>query len=371
LPQDPTASQRYRLASLTNKSALARLAAIGIAVLAIAACFAYVAGWLTPGLLTQALLIDRFEEVSGGIHPGFRRNHAKGVCVTGSFESNGNGVRLSKAAVFRPGRVPVVGRFSIPGGHPYMADEPTDIRALGLSFRPSDGEEWRTAMIDIPVFIVKSAEGLYEQLLASKPDPATGQPDPAKMATFAADHPEFSRAMQVIKSNPSPSGFANASYNSLHAFRFVNAASVATPVRWSMVATEPFAPATPEQAKNPDKNYLFDDMLARLAQGPLQWRLIVTVAQPGDPTDDPTTPWPGDRERVDVGTLTINHAESEAPGNCRDINFDPLVLPWGIEPSNDPLLSARSAAYSESFRRRAGEKKTPSAVQVPVSDKGS
>jgi catalase len=70
---------------------------------------------------------------------------------------------------------------------------------------------------------------------------------------------------------------------------------------------------------------------------------------------------------VDVGTLTIDRIDSENDsendGRCRDINFDPLVLPSGIAPSDDPLLSARSAAYSESFTRRAGEKKDPSAVK--------
>jgi hypothetical protein len=71
-----------------------------------------------------------------------------------------------------------------------------------------------------------------------------------------------------------------------------------------------------------------------------------------------------------VGTLTIDHIESEAPGNCRDVNFDPLVLPFGIAPSDDPLLSARSAAYSQSFTRRAGEKKEPSAVQTPDTGMG-
>jgi catalase len=137
-------------------------------------------------------------------------------------------------------------------------------------------------------------------------------------------------------------------------------------VRWSMVPTEPFAPDTPGQAASTDKNYLFDALIARLARSPLQWHLIVTIGRPGDATDDATIPWPDDRERVDVGTLTLDRAETEAPGNCRDINFDPLVLPAGIEPSDDPLLSARSATYSESFTRREGEKKTPSAVQVPA-----
>ena len=100
----------------------------------------------------------------------------------------------------------------------------------------------------------------------------------------------------------------------------------------------------------------------RADQNPLQWHLIITVGQPGDPTSDPTLPWPPDRQQVDVGTLTIDHVESEETSPARDINFDPLVLPNGIATSDDPLLSARSAAYSQSFARREGEHKDPSAV---------
>jgi catalase len=81
---------------------------------------------------------------------------------------------------------------------------------------------------------------------------------------------------------------------------------------------------------------------------------------PGDPTNDATIPWPADREYIDAGTLTVTGIEAEGAGNCRDINFDPLVLPVGIAPSDDPLLSARSAVYSVSFARRASEAKTPS-----------
>ena len=94
----------------------------------------------------------------------------------------------------------------------------------------------------------------------------------------------------------------------------------------------------------------------------MQWRVVLTVGQAGDPTDDATLPWPEGREHVDAGTLTLDEVESEASGNCRDINFDPLGLPVGIARSDDPLLSARSAVYSQSFTRRAGEKKAPSAI---------
>ncbi len=370
MSDDRNASARYKL-SLSDKSTRAGLAIVGAVVLAIAACFAYAAGWLSPGRLTQARVIDRFEQMDG-VYPGFRRNHAKGVCITGSFDSNGQGARLSRATVFKQGRVPVIGRFSLGGGNPQMPDGPMDVYAMALSLRPAGGQEWRMATVDLPVFIVKDVQGFYDQLLALKPDPATGQPDPAKMAAFEAAHPEFVRAIQVIKSRPLPSGFADASYNSLNAFRFVDASGATRAVRWSMVASEPFTPATADQGKGPDKSYLFHDLIARLGRGPLQWHLIVTIGQPGDVTNDATIAWPSDRERVDVGTLTINHAESEAPGNCRDVNFDPLVLPWGIEPSDDPILSARSATYADSFRRREGEKKTPSAIQLPATaDRGS
>jgi len=90
---------------------LARLAAVGAIVLGVGIGFAYAGGWFSPRKLTPARLIDTFEQING-VHPGFRRNHAKGVCVAGMFESNGQGARLSSAAVFQPGRVPVIGRFA-------------------------------------------------------------------------------------------------------------------------------------------------------------------------------------------------------------------------------------------------------------------
>jgi catalase len=192
---------QYRLPSLTDKGELVRLAMIGAAVASVAGCFAYVAGWLSPHSLTQARIIDTFEQVNG-VYSGFRRNHAKGVCIAGYFESNGYGVRLSKAAVFQPGRVPIIGRFALAGGQPYMADGPKAVRSMALSFRPPNGEEWRTGMNDLPVFAVRTAEAFNEQLLASKPDPATGKPDPAKMKAFLAAHPETARAIQLINAKP-------------------------------------------------------------------------------------------------------------------------------------------------------------------------
>jgi len=147
----------------------------------------------------------------------------------------------------------------------------------------------------------------------------------------------------------------------LNAFWFVDNSGTSTPVRWSMVPEQPFAAAETAAAQG-DKNYFFDALIASIHQHPLQWHLIITIGQPNDPANDATIPWPDTREQVEVGTLTLDQVQSEATGPCRVINFDPLVLPEGIVPSDDPLLSARSAVYSQSFTRRAGEKELPSAV---------
>ncbi len=77
----------------------------------------YVNNWIGPARLTPQLFLEGFEKVFGRQY-GFRKNHAKGVVVEGYFDSNGNGRELSKAAVFRPGRTSVIGRFSLSAATP-------------------------------------------------------------------------------------------------------------------------------------------------------------------------------------------------------------------------------------------------------------
>jgi len=337
-----------------------RLTAIAGAIVVSAGLFLYAGGWFTPHELTPARIINTFEYLNG-VHSGFRRNHAKGVCVTGYFESNGQGRAVSKAQVFLPGREPIVGRFALAGGKPYADDTPQTIRSLAILFKQPDGQEWRTAMVNIPVFVVKTPQAFNEFQLASSPDPSTGKNIPGAMNAFLAKHPETAAALQMIGKHPFSSGFGDSPYYALNAFRFVNAQGESTPIRWLVTPDQTF------QANNgaaTDKNYLFDGLIAQLHAKPLRWHLILIIGQPGDSTADPTAAWPPDRQQIDAGTLTINTIESEATSPTRDINFDPLVLPDGISPSDDPLLSARSAAYSQSFTRREGEHKEPSAIST-------
>nr|WP_238390964.1 MULTISPECIES: catalase family peroxidase [unclassified Mycolicibacterium] len=359
---EPQAQPPGIRSELNRRRTLLGLAAVGGVVAVGVGGLAEAAGWLRPDALTPADFADRFEQVSGR-HDGFRRNHAKGLAATGTFTSSGAGAAVSKAAMFRAGTVPVVGRFSLSGGLPDQPDKPDTVRGLGLMFRLPDGEQWRTAMVNLPVFPDSTPQGFYERMLASRPQPQTGKPDPQAMAAFLARHPETAVAMKIIKQAAPSAGFADSTYSGLNAFRATNAAGQTTAIRWTAVPVQPDQPA--EQAHGNDKNELFDALIDTIARGLVSWKLILTLADPADPTHDATLPWPANRPTIEAGTITIDAVQTEAPGNARDINFDPLVLPDGLAASDDPLPTARSAVYARSFNRRAREPKSPSAVVVP------
>jgi catalase len=123
MPAETSPYTDIRPGRLRGIDILLRLAFIGALTAGIASAFLYAGGWFSPRTLSPARMVDAFE-IANGKHPGFRRNHAKGVSVAGYFESNGQGVLWSKAVFFIPGRIPVTGRFALAGGAPYQADAP-------------------------------------------------------------------------------------------------------------------------------------------------------------------------------------------------------------------------------------------------------
>jgi catalase len=340
---------------------LLRLAAIGGVLLLLSAAFAMAAGWLPPHRLGPDAIVDALE-AHDGRHPGFRRAHAKGLCIGGSFLSNGNGAMLSKAGIFAKSDSPVIGRFSTGGGQPYAPDGRLAFRSLALSLTQANGEQWRMALDDTPMFLVATPQAFVDFQRATAPDPRTGKPDPARVGAFLAQHPETRAFLRWQQDTPLSTSFANDTYYSINAFRFIDDAGTTWIVRWSLEPETPFEAIDKATLGARPANFLFDDVIARLAHGPLRWHLIVTIAEPGDATDDATKVWPADRRRIDVGALVIDHALAEENGDCRDITFDPLILPSGIASSNDPLLAARSGAYASSLARRDGEHGQPSAL---------
>jgi catalase len=315
-----------------------------------AAAFAYTAGWFSPERLTPQKLVDGFAPPSGPAF-GHRRNHAKGICFTGAFESNGAGSELSGAQVFAKGQYPVVGRFNLGTPNPNADDAKERVRGLGVMISTPDGQEWRMAMIDAPFFPVSTPEAFHELQIAS----ASKEPD--AMAKFAQAHPEFAAFGAWAGIAPWTGSYAEERYNGLNSFIFTDGLGNDHPVRWSLApASQPVAVA-PEALAKRGPNFLESEVTDRIKNGPLRWTMLVTVANPSDQTADPSKAWPQDRRSVEVGALIVQGIEAERDGPCRDINFDPTVLPKGIRTSDDPFPAARSAAYRVSYDRRTAEEK--------------
>jgi catalase len=175
------------------------------------------------------------------------------------------------------------------------------------------------------------------------------------MKTFAGAHPEVAAFGAWAKSSPWTGSYAEERFNSLDSFIFIDSSGAEHAVRWSLLPAAQAVPVLPDDLAKLGPDFLEQEIIQRVGAAPQHWTMLVTVANPGDPTADPSKAWPDDRRSVEVGTLTVQKIEAEADGPCRDINFDPTVLPSGMRTSDDPFPAARSAAYAKSYDRRTAE----------------
>jgi catalase len=263
----------------------------------------------------------------------------------------GPGRRYQRLGLFTSGQYPVLGRFNLGTPDPNAPDATVRVRGMGLRISTPDGQEWRSAMIDPPFFPVSTPQAFYELLVAS------ASKDPNAMKTFAGAHPEIAAFGAWAKSAPWTGSYAEERFNSLNSFVFVDGSGTETTVRWSLLPAARPVSVSPDDLAKRGPDFLEQEITERVRGGPLRWTVMVTVANPGDPTADPSKAWPEDRRAIEVGTLTVQRIQAERDGPCRDINFDPTVLPSGIRTSDDPFPAARSAAYAKSFDRRTAEAK--------------
>ncbi|MFA5963240.1 MAG: catalase family peroxidase [Sphingomonas sp.] len=345
-----------------NRATAGAFALIGAIVLLLVGAFAWAAGWIGSRRISGGDVTAALEYNIGGKKPGYRRAHAKGLCFSGSFAGNGAGSGLSTASAFEPGSYPVIGRFSLGGGNPLATDGRNVFHAMALSLKTPNGQEWRLAMDHTPIFPVADVASFIALQRATRPDPKTGKPDPTVMKPFLAAHPEVKAFQDYMAAAVLPASFASATYYSINAFRFIDASNMTRFVRWQFEPDAPLVGLDKEHLDRLPRDALFEEMIARTARGPSRWHLELVVANLGDVTDKATVAWKGPHRAIDAGTLTITAVQPEETGACRDLNFDPTVLPPGIDISDDPLLAVRSKTYSSSFTRRALEGARPSAM---------
>ena len=246
-------------------------------------------------------------------------------------------------------------RFSNGGGDPGAPDYATEGRGMAVKLYLEDGSRADMVALSLPVFFARTPEDFFAFTCARKPDPETGQPDMERIGKWLGEHPEAGPAITAAVTAPPPESYARCEYNGIHAFRYVNADGEGRFIRFRWEPEDGVASLTAEEAKERGADYLQEEILTRLGNGPAAFRLVVTLAELGDSVDDPTEAWPPERETVVVGRLELTGPETEREQQEGDVLvFDPVRVVDGIELTEDPILRFRHRAYAVSVERRSG-----------------
>ncbi|MCJ2032943.1 catalase family peroxidase [Methylobacterium sp. J-068] len=298
----------------------------------------------------QAIVDALFK--AGGNQPNVRGSGAKGVCVTGGFTPSAEAPGLSKAPHFtKP--LPVTARFSMGGSNPKVSDKAKPV-TRGFSMRIADpAGDMVFVFISAPVFGTKTPEQLLAFATVRAPGP-DGKPDADKIKAFSAANPETTRQAAWLNARPIPASYAGVDYWGVHAYTLTDAKGTATVAKLKTVAVAGQLGLGDDEAKAKPDAFYADELKERLAQGPARFDLVAILGEAGDPTNDPTAPWPEEsRKSVKLGTLAITALEPAA--TCDAATFDPVVdLPEGVAgPADDPMFAIRSPAYAISLSRRA------------------
>ena len=307
-----------------------------------------------PAQVNPVTFVDQFESTFGKFE-GYRRSGAKGICAAGEFVGSADARALSTASAFSGKPVPVVARFSVGGANPKVADNGKSQRNMALQFNLPDGEQWLMGNINAPVFAAATPEQFLGRLVSLQPDPATKAADPAKVKAFADANPEVLLQGKYFASQPVPASFSAVNYWGVHAYGFVNAKGDKQFGKWIFEPVGGVQGLTDEEAKAKGSSFLFDDLRQRVKDGKVAFNFNLELAQSGDKLDSATTPLPEGRKKVNLGMLKITSVSEDGGGACLTINYNPMVMPKGMEPSADPMLAARAAPYAVSVGRRVSE----------------
>ncbi len=301
---------------------------------------------VTPDQVVTAL------EETFGVTPGQRRNHIKGTCAVGEFIGTKDAAKLSRSPLFASKPIAVIARFSLPGGNPKVPDTVKNVRGMALEFRISENDVQHMTMLNVPIFGAAQPRTFFDLIVALKPDPQTNKPDPQRVKAFKESHPDNRGFSEYLAAHNPPPSYANATFYGIHTFKFVDQDKHVTLVRWRFVPQAGDKMLTDDELKSSPPDFLEQRLIEATQNGPVRWDMIVTIGQPGDPQDDPTKSWPQDRPEINAGTLTISSASPQKGADCEKINFDPIIMADGIEPTNDPILQFRSSAYAVSYSKR-------------------
>jgi catalase len=309
----------------------------------------------TASQTAVAQIVDTMQKLAGP-HPGFRPVHAKGIVCSGTFRASAEARAVSRAPHLQGQAVPTVMRFSNSSGNPEVHDGIPNARALAVKFQLPDGKNADILALSIEGFIARTPEDFLAFLQAQLPDPATKQPRPDAVPRFLEKHPSTAAFIERLMKKSVPASYGQSSYHGQHAFKFTSADGTSRFGRYHWIPEAGESWLSPDDASKRSANFLREELESRLRKGLVAFRLFLQLADKSDPTDDVTALWPADRPKVELGRLEISGISPTGMADERRMVFDPTNVTDGIDLSADPILLARSAAYSISYDRRSKEK---------------
>ena len=289
-------------------------------------------------------IVSAFDRLFSGPHVGQRAVHANGLLCEGIFTPSPGAAELSRATHLQGAPTPVLARFSnfaavpgLPDGSPIASP-----RGLAIKFLLPNGSDTDIVSHSYNGFPAATPSDFLAFLRAL--------PNPTALAIFAAEHPAARRFLDDPK--PAPASYETETYFGVNALRFVNAAGASRFGRYRVVPVAGSMHLSAEEAASRAPDYLATELVQALRRGPVEFRLLVQLAVEGDPIVDGSMSWPADRPVVELGTLALRGLIPAEDGRQAELTFVPTNLVGGIQLSDDPMLLARTQAYSISAERR-------------------
>ncbi len=256
-------------------------------------------------------LLAVLDQLSGGVHAGFRPVHAHGIMYGGTFAPSPAAAGLTLAPHANRPSTPVTVRFSLSAGLPTAAEnDPHVASPQGIAIRFHLAQHVHTDIVahshnGFPVRTGEEFLAFLRAAAASGPD----APPPPPIAAFLAEHPATKKFVEMAK--PIPSSFARQAYFAVTAFKFTNAAGKSSFGRFQIRPEAGIELLSDEQAATKTTDFLAAEMSARLAAGPAEFRVLVQLADAGDKVTDATAVWPDSRPTVEFGRLSIRERVDE------------------------------------------------------------
>jgi catalase len=324
-----------------------------------------------PVLLQDVQLIQKLQRFDRERTPE-RVVHARGTGAHGEFVATADLSAYTRAKVFTPGtKTPVFVRFSTVvhgSGSPETLRDP---RGFATKFYTTEGN-WDLVGNNLPVFFIRDAIKFPDMVHSLKPSPTDNLQSSERFFDFFSHVPEATNMLTHLYSDFGiPASYRMMDGNSVHAFKFVNAAGEITYVKfhWKTLQGEKnLTAAEAEAVQAKSFNNLTEDLIDAIDRGDFpKWDLYIQVLKPEqlnsfdfDPLDATKT-WPSVPE-MKVGTLTLNRNPSNVFEETEESAFAPGNLVPGIEPSEDRLLQGRIFSYSDTQLYRVG----PNVFQLPI-----